>query len=129
LFLNSFKDLHTKLNQLYNPRDIGLYRDDGLAVFKNVRGPESERIKKLLQALFKKNGLEIVIESNKKIVDYLTITLNLNDSTYKPYHKPTTNIQYLYTQSDHPPSIIKQIPKSIEKRLLSTHQTKRYSTQ
>ena len=29
----------------YNPNNIGLYRDDGLAVFKNTSGPQSENIK------------------------------------------------------------------------------------
>ena len=30
-----------KLNQKYNKHDVGLYRDDGLAVFKNISGPQS----------------------------------------------------------------------------------------
>ena len=34
------------LSQNYNKYNIGLYRDDGLAVFKNVSGPQSEKIKK-----------------------------------------------------------------------------------
>ena len=106
--------LQNQISQHYNKNNIGLYRDDGLAVFRNVSGPQSERIKKKLQKLFKNNGLEIVIECNKKIVDYLDITLNLNDDTYKPYSKPDTKIQYINTKSNHPPNIINQIPKTIE---------------
>lgn len=109
--------LQNQISQHYNKNNIGLYRDDGLAVFRNVSGPQSERIKKKLQKLFKNNGLEIVIECNKKIVDYLDITLNLNDGTYKPYSKPDSKIQYINTKSNHPPNIINQIPKTIEKRL------------
>ena len=30
----------------YNPNNIGLHRNDGLAVFKNTSGPQSEKIKK-----------------------------------------------------------------------------------
>ena len=30
----------------YNPNNIGLYRDDGLAVFKNTNGPQPDTIKK-----------------------------------------------------------------------------------
>ena len=63
----------------YNKKDIGLYRDDGLAVFKNISGPEAEKIKKDLQNIFKNNGLEIVIACNMKVVNYLDITLNRND--------------------------------------------------
>ena len=33
----------------YNPSNIGLYRDDGLAVFKNTSGSQSEKIKKTFQ--------------------------------------------------------------------------------
>ena len=61
----------------------GLYRDDGLAVFKNISDPESERIKKNFQSLFKKYGGEI-IACNKKVIDYLDVTFNLKDGTYKP---------------------------------------------
>ena len=46
-----------KISEKYNKNDIGLYIDDGLAVFKNISGPESERIKKNFQSLFKKRGL------------------------------------------------------------------------
>ena len=35
-----------KISEKYNKSDVGLYRDDGLAVFKNISGPESERIQK-----------------------------------------------------------------------------------
>ena len=59
------------------------YRDDGLAVFKNISGPESDRIKKNFQSLFKKYGLEI-IECSKKVVDFPDVTFKLKDGTYKP---------------------------------------------
>ena len=55
-----------KISEKYNKNDVGLYRDDGLAVFKNIRGPKSECIKKNFQSLFKKYGLETIIECNKK---------------------------------------------------------------
>ena len=77
-----------KISEKYNKNDTGLYRDDGLAVFKNISGPESERIKKNFQSLFRKYGLEIITECNKKVVDYLDVTFNLKDGTYKSYHKP-----------------------------------------
>ena len=33
------------IGKIYNSKNIGLYRDDGLAIFKNVSGPTSEKIK------------------------------------------------------------------------------------
>ena len=34
------------LSRVYNNNNIGLCRDDGLAVFKNISGPQAEKIKK-----------------------------------------------------------------------------------
>lgn len=111
--------LQHKLSETYDIKNFGLYRDDGLSVFKNVSGSQSERIKKDLKSKFREygDGLEIVIECNKKIVNYLDITLNLNDGTYRPYSKPDNKLQYINTQSNHPPNVIKQIPRTIEQRL------------
>ena len=106
-----------KISEKYNKNDVGLYRDDALAVFKNISGPESERIKKSFHSLFQKYVLEIIIECNKKVVDYPEITFNLKDGTYKPYHKPDNKITYINVQLNHPSNIIKQLPKTIEQRL------------
>ena len=50
-----------------------------------------------LQRLFKEYNLGITAESNQKIANYLDVTLNLKDGTFKPYHKPEDQIQYIYT--------------------------------
>ena len=52
-----------------------------------------------------------------KTVNYLDVTLNLENSTYRPYQKENNQIKYINTESNHPPSIIKQLPLSIESRL------------
>ena len=103
----------------YNKKDIGLYRDDSLAVFKNKSGPQAERIKKDFQKIFRENDLNIVIKCNLKIVDYLDVTLNLLNNTYKPFFKPNNEINYIHKESNHPPSKIKQVPFSIKSRLSS----------
>ena len=41
-----------EITKKYNKESIGLYRDDGLAVFKNVSGPESEKNKETLLPFF-----------------------------------------------------------------------------
>ena len=105
------------LGRQYDTKNIGLYRDDGLSIFKNCSGPQMEKIKKRLQKVFKNNGLDAIIECNMKIVNYLDVTFNLNDGTYRPYQKPDSKIQYIHVESNHPPNIIKQSPKTIEKRL------------
>ena len=54
---------------------------------------------------------------SKKVVNYLDVTFNLNDGTYRNYQKPDNIIQYIHVESNHPPNIIKQISKTIEKCL------------
>ena len=76
-----------QLASKYNKNNIGLYRDDGLAAFKDTSGPESARIKKDFVKVFKRNGLNLTIKCNMKIVDYLDVTFNLNDGSYKPFRK------------------------------------------
>ena len=72
------------LGRQYDTKNIGLYRDDGLLIFKNCIGPQMEKIKKQLQKVFKNNGLDVIIECNMKIVNYLDVTFNLNVGTYDP---------------------------------------------
>jgi hypothetical protein len=106
-----------QISQYYNKLEFGLYRDDGLAVFKKKSGPQMEQIKKHIVEIFKSNDLNISIKCNMKIVNYLDVTLNLIDCTFKPYFKPDNLLTYIHAESNHPPSIIKQIPHSVELRL------------
>ena len=52
-----------------------------------------------------------------KIVNYLNVSLNLNNLNYNPYHKPDNEILNIHKDSNHPPSILTQIPTGIEKRI------------
>ena len=58
-----------ELSKLYEKNNIGLYLDNRLVVFKNKSGPELEKIKKSIQAIFWENKLKITIQCNLKIVD------------------------------------------------------------
>ena len=96
--------------------NVGLYRDDGLATGQKTP-QQAERLKKELCKVFSENGLKITVEANKKCVDFLDVTLDLNTGTFMPFSKPNNNIQYVHKESNHPPSILKNIPLSINKRL------------
>ena len=65
--------------------------------------------------IFKSKGLDIVIQCNMKVVDYLDVTLNLIDGSFKPFRKPDDETNYIHAESDHPPNIIKQLSISVEK--------------
>ena len=58
--------------------------------------------KKTFQKIFKNKGLDIIINCNMKIVNYLDVTLNLNDGSYRPYKKPNDETNYIHVNSDHP---------------------------
>ena len=93
------------LSKKYNKSDFGLC-DDGLAVLKNKSGLQSEQVKKNIQKIFKEHGLDIIIQCNMEIVNYLDVTFNLNDGNYKPYTKPNNEIKHIHKNSNHPLSVI-----------------------
>eukprot|EP00117_Sycon_ciliatum_P005477 scpid89633/ scgid9413/ len=93
-----------KLAEIIDRSGIGLYRDDGLAVLRNA---------------FASFGLRVPIEANLKVVNYLDVTLNLQNGNYQPYRKPNDNPLYLNIQSNHPPNILRNLPKAVGRRIAS----------
>ena len=105
------------LTKEFGKQNIGLYRDDGSSCFENISGPDSERIKKNLFKIFKCNGLSITLECNLIVTDFLDVTFDLKSATYYPYRKPNNELLYINKHSNHPPSIINQIPSMISNRI------------
>ena len=95
---------------------MGLYRDDGIAVCK-ATPREIEKTKQEVSNVFKSNGLKITIEANKKVVNFLDVTFDLSSGAYKPYMKPNNKLLYVHRLSNHPPTLLKNIPQNINKRL------------
>ena len=106
-----------KLKNVFQNNTFGLYRDDGLAVIKGLSGLEIERLKKHVVKTFKDCGLNITIETNVHTVNYLDGTFYLQKDTYLPYRKPDNPPVYINNCSNHQPTVIKQLPKSISKQL------------
>ena len=52
-----------------------------------------------------------------KQVNFLDVTFNPSTATYHPFKKENDKLLYINTSSNHPPTVIDQIPKSIGKRL------------
>ena len=96
--------------------NLGAFRDDWLG-FSRLTARQTDNVKKKIQKIFEKHGLKIDIRVNKNIADYLDITLDMKNGTYKPFTKPNHRPTYVHTQSNHPPSIIKNIPLSVNERL------------
>ena len=107
--------------------EIGLYRDDGLAIL-NQTPREVEKAKKQICQVFTNKNLKVTVEANKKIVNFLDVTLDLNTGKFKPYSKPSSTPLYVHSQSNHPPNIIRNIPEAINRRLSCIRPIKRFLT-
>ena len=50
---------HHNLSGRYERNNLALYRDDGLAIFKNISGPASGKVKKYFCQLFRDHNPEL----------------------------------------------------------------------
>ena len=99
-------------------QQIGIYRDDGLML---VRGSKREldRLRKKMEQLFATFGLKITTETGMKSTDFLDVTLDLDEGTFKPFRKDEQLPVYVNKRSNHPSSITRNIPAMIERRVSS----------
>ena len=113
--------LLNELSPRFGITNVGLYRDDGLAVLtgENASGPKADRARKDLIKIFQKFKLKITAKSNLVGTDFLDVYLDLSSGKYKPWHKPNNVPTYVHAESNHPPVILKRVPEMIEKRVSS----------
>ena len=107
----------SEITKVVKKTDIGLYRDDGLGLMRRIGKPEIERRKKKIIKIFKSYGLKIIINANLLSVKYLDVEFDLRNNIFRPFRKPNSDPLYISKQSNHPPSILKQVPNSISRRL------------
>ena len=55
--------------------------------------------------IFKENGLNITVECNLAITDFLNVTFNLKSGTYYPYRKQNNIIYCMYINNQKPSTI------------------------
>ena len=97
--------------------NTGLYRDDGLAVSNLSPRNNEVNVKKEICKVFQNYGLKIEITVNITSVNFLDITMDINTGVFKPFVKDSNVPLYIHKDSNHPPAIIKNLPKSINRRL------------
>ena len=104
------------LGKVHAIRNVGLYREDGLACLYKVSGPASDKLRKYIIRTFRENfGLKITITTNLKIVIFLDVTFDLCTTRYQPHKKPNGTTTYININSNHPPNIIIALPDNISK--------------
>ena len=91
------------LAKIISKSDMGLYRDDGLIVLKNKDGQQTDRTRKKIVKIFKDTDFSIDITTNLVEVNFLDVTFNLLNETYRPYRKPNDELTYINVSSNHPP--------------------------
>lgn len=106
-----------KLALLLGKENVGLYRDDGLAVVNFASGRKVDQLRKQIIAIFKNEGLQITINVNLSTVDFLDVTFDLASNRYYPFRKPDNDLLYINKNSNHPPTILKELPNMINKRI------------
>ena len=97
--------------------DFGIYRDDGLGVHRRIPLTKLKGIKTKIVNLFEEMGLKITTEINTMKVNFLDVTLDLNNETYMPFRKPNDEPIYINRYSNHPRHVKENLPKAVNKRL------------
>ena len=105
------------LTRIISPEQIGLYRYDGLIYIPNSNGPNSSSAQKRIIRAFKFLEFKREVSSNNKIVNFLDVTLDLSNNTYKSFIKTDQSPSYINVHSNHPKTIIKQVPKRVNLRI------------
>ena len=106
--------LLNRLSTAIDKSGFGLYRDDGLVAINNANGP---KLRKDIIALFKEEGLSITIETKLIETDSSDVTFSLATKKYFPFRKANNTPLYINAFSNHPPTIIKQLPEMINRRI------------
>ena len=80
-------------------------------------GFKVEKIKKTSVIFSKVMDYASQSKLTKNSVDYLDVTLDLNNSKYKPFNKPNSVSLYVNSKSNHPRKIINNLTAAINNRL------------
>ena len=98
---------------------MGSYDGTEVCEFENHNGHQNDKVREEMIDLFKQHHLNLQIKCNLNILDYLDITLDLTTGLFKQYNKTNNISRYVTAKSNHVPSILKEIPKSVSKRISS----------
>ena len=96
--------------------DLGLYRDDLLGVTR-LRGRSLEKMRQRIHTIFLENGLKVIGTVGLEATDFLDIFLDLRAGTYRSFVKEGDQPTYVHSQSNHPPTVLKNIGLGVNKRL------------
>ena len=103
------------LTTFIGKNNVGLYRDNGLTILRELNGQQTGRIRKRIIETFKSFGFKIEIMTNLPEVTFLDAMFDLRTNTYRPYRKPKQHPKLYAYVVKLPPEILKRLPTSISK--------------
>ena len=71
------------LSNELDKKSTGLYRGDGLILFRNTSKQKTDPIQRDIIEIFKNSGFKIEMKTNLPIVDFVNETFSLLDGRYK----------------------------------------------
>ena len=84
--------------RVIDPKQAGLNWGDGFIFIPDSNDPNTSKIHKKIMRAFNLIGFKIEKSSNLKIVNFLDITFNLSNNTFKPFNKDNQNTDVHYCQ-------------------------------
>ena len=77
--------------------NVGLYRDDWLAIVHKANSPKVNELRIDIIILFKDERLSITIDTNLIETDFLDVSFNLNTGKYFPFKKLNNKPLYIHS--------------------------------
>ena len=97
-------------HRLISGRRFGNYQ-------KQISMRLADKTRKELHKVFEQFDLKITAEANLHVVNFPDATFDLTTGKHKPCRKPNDDPLYIHKHSNYPPSILRQLPTSINKRI------------
>ena len=104
--------IQSLLTNILSADSMSLYRDDGLFILRKINKQQTDRLQKKIISIFKNINFKIEIVTNQREIDFLDVTFNLENNTYRPHEKPSDKLIYIDVSSNHPPQITKAANKN-----------------
>ena len=88
-----------------------------VALLRSVNKQHSDNVRRNIIGVFKNINFSLEIEANLKEVDFLDVSLKLQNEIYCPYKTPYDRLLYIYSLSNLPLNVVEEIPNSIQESL------------
>ena len=93
------------LTNILSKDNMGLYRDVGFFILCKINKQQTDRTLKKIISIFKNIDFKIVIVTNLTEVDFLDVTFNFKNNTYRPHKKRNEKLIYIDVSANHSPQI------------------------